>query len=289
MVTRNDPGLYRRQVRTSLRDARTTAGRTQLEAAAALDWSLSKVIRIEAGNVGVSTTDLLALLTYYGVTDQDLIDSLVAAARASRLKPWWQEYHEVIRPQFAQLLSYETGASAVWTYSPTMITALLQTADYARAVRSEGVADQHKRDQLVHLLLRRQEIFEGDDAPEAHFIVDEAALRRWVGGPAVMAEQLGHLLECMGRPRISIQVLPFSAGANPSLSGPFVLLRLPDSNDDVVFLEGNAGDMISHEDEEMRSKYFEYFERLTAKCLSQDASATFIRAVQLEFAHGPAN
>lgn len=93
----------------------------------------------------------------------------------------------------------------------------------------------------------------------------------------------------MGRPRISIQVLPFSAGANPSLSGPFVLLRLPDSNDDVVFLEGNAGDMISHEDEEMRSKYFDYFERLTAKCLSQDASATFIRAVQLEFAHGPAN
>jgi Domain of unknown function (DUF5753) len=213
-----------------------------------------------------------------------VVASLVNDARASRRKPWWYDYRELIRPQFAQLLSYEAGASSVRAYSPTLITALLQTADYARALRSESVKDPGARDRLVGLLAERQKMVGGDDAFEAHFIVDEAALRRCIGGASIMGGQLDHLLERMLQPRTVLRVLPLSVGAHPSLNGPFVVLRLAEGADDVVFLEGTKGDTISHEDMEESAWYGEVFERLDSLSLSARDSEDMIRALRKEFA-----
>ncbi|WP_034263991.1 helix-turn-helix domain-containing protein [Actinospica robiniae] len=280
MVLKDDPGLHRRQVRNGLKDARAQAGRTQQDVADQLDWSLSKVIRIENGTNTISITDLKAMLSLYGVDDANTVAGLVAAARASRRKPWWYEFHELIRPQFAELLSHEAGARSIRAFSPTIITALLQTDGYARALRAETIVDQAKRDRLVDLLVKRQALLREDNEVVTHFIVAEAALHLQVGGPAVMTEQLGHLLQCMQSPQTTVRVLPYTAGAHPALSGSVVLLQLADEDNDVVFLEGAEDDVISHDDALRRETYNAVFQRLESKALGQDASADLIRKVQ---------
>ena len=284
MTTRDDPGVYRRQVRIGLREARKAADRTQQEVATALDWSLSKVIRIENGSVSISTTDLRALLAYYGITDNTRVELLVAAARASRGRPWWHTYHELIRPQFAELLTYESTASAYRTYNPTIITSLLQHPEYATALRVHTVPNPEIRERLVELLAGRQERFYDDGTPVASFIVDEAALRRTVGGAAIMAKQASFLKNQMQKSNTSIRILPFTAGAHSSLSGPFILLEFPDDDDDVIFFEGIQGDTISREDNALRTRYFEIFDELWEKSLTEDASADMLDRLHEQYA-----
>jgi hypothetical protein len=168
----------------------------------------------------------------------------------------------------------------VRAFNPTIITALLQTEDYARALRTETIPDPDKRNRLVELLVKRQALLHADGELTAHFIVAEAALHLWVGGRTVMIEQLGHLLECMQRPGTTVRVLPFTAGAHPALNGPIVLLQRVDEDDDVVFLEGAEGDIISHDDQPRLETYSGFLDRLDSMALPQDASADLIRRVQ---------
>lgn len=285
MVINDDPGLHRRHVRNKLRNYRSVSGHTQQEVVDELDWSLSKLIRIENGTNTVATTDLKALLALYGVVDADVVGSLVEAARASRKKPWWYDFRALIRPQFAQLLAHEAGAVGVSAYSPTTIPSLLQTEGYVRSLREETVPDPEEREQLVQLLMRRQQLLAQDETLEAQFVVDEAALRRWIGGASIMSAQLEHILDCMSRPRNKIQVMPFAAGAHPALAGPFVLLELEERDDDVVFLEGGYGDgdTLSHDDKRLRQRYVDVFGKLQDRALSRGASARLIREIQKEF------
>jgi transcriptional regulator with XRE-family HTH domain len=246
-----DAAVQRRRLRGELRRARTAAGHTQSEVAVAMDWSPSKLTRIELGKVSVSTTDLKALLDHYGVKDPAEIKRLTEMARASKPEQaWWTEYREFITPEFLDFLRYEVSASSIYHFEPAVIPGLLQEEAYTRAVLEE-LTSAERVEKLIQLRLRRQkELLRREDGPEMVFVMDEAALHRWVGGHDVMSRQLERLKEIANEHRnITIDVVPFTAGAHPGMKGPFLILQFADDLDeDVLFLENFRGDMISRDE-----------------------------------------
>jgi transcriptional regulator with XRE-family HTH domain len=277
MPTYQDPSFYRRRVREALRKAREAAGLTQRDAAAALDWSMSKLVRIEAGSVGISTTDLRALLGLYGIDDKNVINELVDMTRASKERPWFSQYQNILSPAFAQYLGYESSASVIRGFQPLTVPGLLQTDDYARAILEASRVTEI--DERVDLRMTRQELLERKELPEIFYVLDEAALHRQVGGATVMRGQLRHLKEAGSAHKISIRIVPFSAGAHPSMKGSFTILEFADWDEDVLYLETAGGSVTSREDQKLVSEYREGFELLTDMALSEEDSDTLIESL----------
>jgi len=273
MPTASDPSLNRRKLRLALKAARDKTGMTQREAADRLDWSLSKVIRIEAGTVSLSVTDLQATLRLYEVTDEELVEELERAARGSKGQSWWSEYNDIISPPFAQFLGYESAADSVRTYHPTLIPGLLQTADYIATLFAvtPGSTQVQRR---IDLRTARQERIFGDGG-NVTTIVDESAVRRLVGGPSVMRNQLAHIKQLAEGQKIKLQVLPLSAGAHDSLEDSFVLFGYHD-DEDVLYISGPGGVLTNRDNREMVARYQECFEDLTDKALGQEASVSLL-------------
>jgi transcriptional regulator with XRE-family HTH domain len=275
------PTVHQRRLRVELRKAREAAGLTQEQVAAALEWSLSKVIRIEAGVVRVSTTDLRALLGHYGVP-ADRITELSELNRAARERAWWSDYAKVLSPQYLEFVGYEAAASVLRQFHPLVIPGLLQTPEYAQAL-AEGLSDPNERpvvNAASEVRIRRQELFDRENAPKCVFIFDEAAIRRQVGGTVVMKHQLRHILDLAGRPTVTVQIVPFTAGAHPGMNGPFVILEFPDpEDDDVLYLEKGQGSLISRDVREDIVGYREAFERLRAISLRPEESVTLLETL----------
>jgi transcriptional regulator with XRE-family HTH domain len=274
MANNQDPGFYRRRVRDSLRKARDKAGLTQHEAAERLDWSMSKLVRIEAGTVGVSTTDLRALLQLYELDDPAQVNDLVEMARAARRQPWFTKYRSILNQSFGQYLGYESSAAVIRSFQPLTIPGLLQTEGYGRAVLEAGRASYV--DQRLELRVTRQGLLDRDDRPDILYVLDEAVLRRRVGGAAVMREQLLRLRKLMEHPQTSIRVLPFTAGAHPSMDGPFTILEFADWDEDVLYQEVARGSITSREDQVRVGEYRESFDLLRAASLGEQESDELI-------------
>jgi len=273
------PIVQRRRLRTELRAARQKAELTQDQVASALDWSLSKVIRIEAGSVGISTTDLKALLGVYGIDDQEHIDKLVALGKAARERGWWSNYRDVLSTELLQLIEYESAAVITRNFEPLLVPGLLQTEEYARAILPDH-APTDNVEGLVKIRMKRQELLDRPDGPLLFFILDEAVIRRLVGGKDAMRRQLLRLIELGRRPNVTIEVVPFSAGAHPGLRGPFVVLEFPaPEDDDVLYLENSGGDLISREEPDQVLPYREVFEQLREISLGPAGSAEYLREV----------
>ncbi len=244
-----------------------------------MDWSLSKVIRIEAGTVGISTNDLKALLRHYQLVDDGRTDELVALARAARERSWWSVYRDVAPAGLLQLIGYESAAAIRRNFEPLLIPGLLQTEEYARAVirQFEERYPAERVDTLVEIRMRRQELLDRADPPLLFFILDEAVVRRLVGGTAVMRRQVRRLTEIAASPNVTIELVPFSAGVHPGIKGPFVVLEFPDAvDDDVLYLESARGDLISRDVQEEILAYREIFEQLRAMSLGPEASVTYL-------------
>jgi len=241
-----DPTVHRRRLRNELRKAREAAGMTQRDVAAAMDWSQSKLIRIETGQVNISTNDLRALLNHYGA-DRARVDALVDLAKASREAPRWNVYRDVAPPEFIAFLGYESSASVIRNFEPLLVPGLLQTEEYARAVMNIVDAENPQRiDALVDLRMQRQELFYKKPTPSLHFILDEAVVHRNVGGYDVMRRQLRHLREVSDYPNVKIRMVPFEAGMYSRLRAPYVLFEFPDPADEaVLYLETSLGIYIS--------------------------------------------
>lgn len=232
-----DPAVHRRRLRRELRNAREAAGKTQRDVAVAMDWSPSKLIRIESGAVNVSTNDLRALLSYYEV-DAERIHSLVDIARAAREATRWRIYRDVASPEFLAFLGYESSASTIRTFEPLFVPGLLQTEEYARSVISTLEADSPWRvDSLVDLRMERQELLVRDSAPDLRFIMDEAVIRRVVGNPKVMQRQLRHLQGFLEDPHVAIHVVPFSRGMYPRQQFAYWIFEFVDIDDHVLYVE----------------------------------------------------
>jgi hypothetical protein len=203
-----------------------------------MDWSVSKLTRIELGKVNISTTDLRALLAHYGMKDPAEVERLTEMARASKSEQaWWTEYKELISPEFLSFLSYENAASTIYHFEPGVIPGPLQVKEYTTGVlEALGGSATERVDELVELRLRRQkELLERDNPPEMVFIMDEASLHRWIGGREVMRHQLEQLKEIPHKYRhVTVEVVPFTAGAHPGMKGPFAILQFSEDLDDDV-------------------------------------------------------
>jgi transcriptional regulator with XRE-family HTH domain len=281
------PGVQRRRLRAELRRARQEAGLTQEQVAAAMDWSLSKVIRIEAGSVGISTNDLKALLRLYKILDEEQTTDLIALARAGRERSWQSAYRDVVPPRLLQLIEYEAAASITRNFQPLLVPGLLQTEEYARASLKQFAAPTtaQRIDAQVEVRMRRQELVDRDDPPLLFFILDEAVTRRMVESAAVMRRQVRRLIELAGRPHITVEIVPFSAGIHPGLQGPFVIYEFPDpADDDVLYLENPLGDVISRDSPEEVLRYRVAFEELRKLSLGRDGSLTYLNYLAKEMA-----
>lgn len=245
----------RRQLKIALRKHRLEAGLTQQAAAQALDWHPSKIIRIESGAVGITATDLRALLDVYRVDDSDRVAELVELARGSR-KQTWRQYSDVYSSASLTLFASEAAAAAMYKYEPTVIPGLLQTEEYARALLEGLGHTEEKIERMVRARLDRQELLENEHRSELHFIIGEAALSRPVGGRGVMTRQIELLKYVSRRDEIYLQALPFSVGSHPSMGVAFTILQFADINlDDLVYVENAVGEATYRDDAELTADY----------------------------------
>ncbi|WP_188116174.1 helix-turn-helix domain-containing protein [Salinispora cortesiana] len=223
-----------------LRRLREARGVTREGAGWEIRASESKISRMELGRVGFKERDVADLLTLYGITDPTERESLLHLARDANSPGWWHRYGDVLPSWFQAYLGLEAAAALIRTYELQFVPGLLQTEDYARAVVLLG----HSRaaaaeiDRRVTLRMRRQEVLHGEDPPQLWAVVDEAALRRPIGGVAVMRQQLSALIEATRLPNVRLQVVPFAAGGHAAAGGAFSILRFGDQElPDVVYIE----------------------------------------------------
>jgi transcriptional regulator with XRE-family HTH domain len=232
-------GAQLRRLREARRVSREAAG-------AAIRSSHSKICRLELGRTGFKERDVADLLDLYGVTDAGERAGLLALAEQTNAPGWWQAYSDVVPDWLQGYLGVEQAATVIRCYEVQFVPGLLQTEDYARATIRLAHGETHDRalggeretERRVELRRRRQQILLRPRPPQLWAVIDEAALRRPIGGIDVMLGQLEHLLDVSELPHITIQVLPFRAGGHAAAGGPVTLLRLPGEQlPDVVFLE----------------------------------------------------
>jgi transcriptional regulator with XRE-family HTH domain len=238
-----------RRLRAFLRQTREACGFTQRDVALEMDWSLSKLIRIETGQVNISTTDLRALLQHYGVTDPARVADWVDAARASKQRSWWYSYRNMVTTEFKVLLGYESSATVIRNFEPLLVPGLLQTEEYAREViRILAGPDTAGLEDLVDLRMERQDRLVRPDGPRLHFIVDENVVHRMVGNSAIMRNQIRRMREYAQWPNITLRVIPFSAGLYSRARIAYQLLEFPEVEDEaVLFIENASGDIVIRE------------------------------------------
>lgn len=290
-TTVHSPTAGRRRLRNALRRARDAAGLTQEQVAEQMDWSLSKVIRIETGAVSISTSDLRQLLLLYRIDDPEQVSELVELARVGRRRPWWTRYKDTFPGEYLSYVGLEDESSAMHCFSPAGMPGLLQTKDFAHAVVdatwwTAAGADQVHPGAAVPpevtarvdvRMKRQQEVLQRSNPPSITAVLDEAVLRRQIGGPAVLRQQLLHLVELAADPHITIRVLPFSASI-PNLLSPFAILEFPDPADAaVVYVEGPVEQTVL--DGAEVETYRRMFERVQAASLSEADSLTLISQV----------
>ena len=274
------PLVQRRRLRTELRRARAESRLTQEQVANAMDWSLSKVIRIETGAVGISTNDLRALLSLYEIHDRNLADELVELARGSRQTSWWSKYREDISPQYFQFIEYEEAASVLRQYEPLIVPGLLQTEEYAAAVIRElappGTTAERIRT-LVEIRLRRQQLLEQAAPPTLNFVLGESVIQYLIGEQDVAHGQIARIIELANRPNITIEIVPFSAGLSLGMDESIEILEFPDPEDsDVFFSEGPKDMIISHDEAGEITAYREILERLRSVSLRKSGTLAYL-------------
>jgi transcriptional regulator with XRE-family HTH domain len=261
MAESPDPAVLRRRLQIELRKARDTTGQSQKEVADALAWSPSKLLRIENGAVGITMTDLRALLDHYGVRDRKRVDELIRIAHESR-KLSTATYGKSVPGSAIKFYNFRSSALRVRNLETLLVPGLLQTEEYANAViRAFANPDDSASDLDDRVVARmdQQALLDREGRPELYFIVDEAALWRWMGGLDVMRNQLEHLKKVAERPRLTIQVVPFRLGAHGGLRGSFQILEFAEGEDYVLFLENARGDLISRDLESEAERYLTLF------------------------------
>jgi transcriptional regulator with XRE-family HTH domain len=271
-----------RRLRSELRQERDRLQLTQKDVADALDWSPSKLIRIENGTVGISITDLKALLLNYKVTDEDRVEELVAMARAGKEQAWWHKYRDNYSKQFLTFLGLESSAIRLRQFQSLAVPGILQTRDYARVLVSRGLADFEQIENGVAVRLQRQKLLE-PGGPESFFILDESVLRRQVGSLQIMRDQLNRLKDLAALPNVTIQVVPFTAGRHRGLLGSFEIFELSEQEDDyALLLEQPYKDVLIEDSSEETREYVVIFRELEKIALSEDETVKFIDKVLAE-------
>jgi transcriptional regulator with XRE-family HTH domain len=282
------PTVARRRVRLALREAREAANLTQLEVAEEMEWSLSKVIRIENGDVSISPNDLRPLLTYLKIKDRAQINALVADAKIARTRQhvsWWQDpaFRDISGP-LRQYIEYEAVAVAIRSFYIRYIPGPLQLPEYANALTMPFVDDmpQPLPRELVEALvearrLRREALLQRLGSMEYYTVLDEAVFMRSTGGPTVFAEQLRDLRNLAKEGLIRVRMLPFSLDTPIANNASFDVLSLGGTGpgNEVLYRENGMADEII-EDKHATSRHLERFKQLWLVSTDEEETIDFI-------------
>lgn len=291
MATDQGPVVQSALLRGELVRLRKERDLTQEEVAAALEWSPSKLIRVEGGRSSITKVDLDALLTKYGVTSESTRERLQSLNRRARERGWWDKYRDHITPNYLSYVGFETGASFIRQFESVFVPGSLQTPEYAEAV-TVNTLDVNSVDavmigSIIGLRLERQaELAKRSPQPRRYYVVDEAVIHRHVGiakDPNIMPDQLRSLADKAERDEsITVRVMPFKAGAHRGL-GSFTLLEFEGDLPDVLYIDAGRGEFASMVfDGDQVSEYRDDFESLVEKALSAEESIELMRSVAEE-------
>ncbi|MFD4399137.1 helix-turn-helix domain-containing protein [Kitasatospora sp. NPDC058397] len=284
----------RRQLGRYLRDLRNRSRLTVRAAARSLEWSEAKMWRIESGHTSLRSLDVEAMCKVYGAP-AELTEALMGLAKETKARGWWHAYGDVIPEGFDLFIGLEEAASKIAWYESELVPGLLQTEDYSRTIMRAGKPheDDDEIERRVHLRSARQVLLTRfTDPPVFDVALNEAILRRPIGGGKVMAGQLAHLLEVSELPNVTIKVVPFDAGLHLGvLSGPFGILRFPLNGDGseteppTVYADGFTGDLYLDKPNEVE-RYDAAFTNIWETALSEQASKQLISEVAGSYGHG---
>ena len=255
---------------------------TQGDVAGDLEWSTSKLIRVEGGHSAITKVDLDALLTKYGVTSEVERERFQQLNRAARLRGWWDAYRNDVPAPYLNYVGYEAGAAFIRQFPGTVVPGLLQTPEYAEALTAVS-AEAIRVAPVVRLRLQRQkELAQRSEPPRQYYVLDEAVIRRHIGieiDPATMPSQLRHIAdEAAANELITVRLIPFSAGAHAGLVGAFTVLEFDGGLPDLLYLDAGKGERadITVDDPHV-AEYAANFEVLVDRALPESDSIAFIR------------
>ncbi|MFH8972893.1 helix-turn-helix domain-containing protein [Streptomyces sp. NPDC017890] len=276
------PTTRRRQLGADLRRLRELKGLTLEDAGARVGISKATLSRYETKEGTVKWPTVDALCREYGATDEER-SALIELAKGAKIQGWWRSLADPIPESMNLMLTLEDEVTREDHYACMYVPGLLQTRAYAEAVHraSEVHCDEREVQHMVDIRMKRQELLDRDEAPHIWCVIDEAAIRRRVGGPEVMREQLTHLIHTAQRPHVTVQVLPFERGAHAAAVGSFAILRGQSPELDVVYVDLLGGGLFMEKPEELE-RYRLAFQYLSAQALDLESSAELINRVSKE-------
>lgn len=291
MAEDNSPTIARRRVRLAIREAREAAGLTQAQVAEAMDWSVSKAIRIENGDVSISANDVRNVLLLLNV-DRALVNALVADARIARKRTrpksaWWldKRFTEHLSEHLRQFVEYEAEASEIRSFNIFYIPGLLQTPEYSDALTSTWIAEateepftQEKVAALVESRrLRQNSLLERKASLQAYFLLDQSVLERPFGGPAVFAKQLRRVVELSEHIHIHLRMLPFQPAIAIANNGAFDLMTIGNPDDgEVMYRENGMADEVVEKRADTR-RHRHRFDQLWGAAADETDTIVFIK------------
>jgi transcriptional regulator with XRE-family HTH domain len=291
MAVDQGPVVQSAILRGELVRLRKDNGLTQGEVARRLEWSASKLIRIEGGHSSITKVDLDALLNQYGVTSGRERDRLQLLNRAARLRGWWYAYREEVDTPYLRYVGYEAGATFIRQFPGPVVPGLLQTAEYAEALTA-CTNDPTRITPVVRLRLQRQtELAQRSDPPLQYYVLDEAVIRRHVGvaaDPMIMPNQLHHIADqAAANELITVRLIPFSAGEHAGLGGAFTVLGFGGDLPDLLYLDTGRGEFAETTSEDPQvAEYAANFEILLDSALPEAESILFIKTAADEMTQG---
>ena len=288
MATDQGPVVQSALLRGELVRLRRESGLTQEQVAAQLEWSPSKLIRVEGGRSAITKVDLDALLDRYGVTSESTRERLQALNRGARGRGWWDKYRDDVSPTYLNYVGFEAGAAFIRQFQSGFLPGLLQTVEYAEAVTVNSV-DAIRVAGIVGLRRQRQsQLAQRDPRPRQYYVVDEAVIRRHVGiakDPDIMPAQLREIADRAEQDDlVTVRVIPFEAGAHRGLYGPFTLLEFDGGLPDLLYIDAGRGEFASmvHGEDPRIAEYRDDFELLLEDALTAEKSVELIRNIAEE-------
>jgi transcriptional regulator with XRE-family HTH domain len=279
MAGRTKPPTVRlRRLSAELKRLRSGAALTREQVEEQTGITVGTLYRLEMAKARPQKRTLLTLLDLYGMSDPAERTALTELARNAGQLGWLQRYEPDLPEDYQQYITFESEASRLYNYESLYVPGLLQTEAYARAVIRGGRPEvtEAEIEQRVEVRLRRQQALAKEPAVGFWAVVDEAAVRRVVGGAEVQQEQLRYLVEAAESPNITIQVINYAAGAHPGMPGPFLVMEFPEPDPALIYTENASGGLFLEAESDVQ-RYRATFQRLTAQALSPDDTVTTIR------------
>ncbi|MES4903886.1 MULTISPECIES: helix-turn-helix transcriptional regulator [unclassified Streptomyces] len=278
------PTVLRVVLGKRLQDLREKAGLSYERAGRALDVTHATIRRMEKAEVGLRLPYVEKLLRTYGVTDPEEVEGFLSLAREANKPGWWHRFRDVLPAWFNTFVALEGEANLIRAYEPHYVPGLLQTEDYARAVMCAGMphASDAETERNVALRMERQSLLTRPDPPMLWVVMDETVLRRPIGGPEVMRDQITRLIEAASMPNIRLQIMPFDAGPHPAMYGPFHIFRFPIQElPDIAYTETLVSGSYFDQRDDV-SAFLEALDRMCAQAAPAQTTQAILSGIRKE-------